>query len=208
MGAVARVGGRNSWIAVPAGLACAAIVAGLVWLSMPMVPVTLAWAGDMLRNATAPKTEPATADTPAKIVAAGGSLDCREFYSDSLWNELTWTGRTILDQTLDPPPTEVPTLTEVLAPDVGLTCGWTKAGGESVVSTLAVVAPDAPAIAEAALRGQGFSCAVGEAGLRCARTQGEIVETSLFHEGLWLVSVERAWHPEDYAPRLERQVFG
>ena len=49
---MARVAGRNSWIAVPAGLVCAAVVGTLVWLSLPMVPVTVAWAGDMLRNAS------------------------------------------------------------------------------------------------------------------------------------------------------------
>ena len=55
---MARVGGRNSWIAVPVGLGCAAIVGALVWLSLPMVPVTVAWAGDMLRNATSPRPQP------------------------------------------------------------------------------------------------------------------------------------------------------
>ena len=76
---MARVGGRNSWIAVPVGLVCAAIVAALVWLSLPMVPVTVAWAGDMLRNATAPRPQPTQADTPARHAA-----EARLWISDAL----------------------------------------------------------------------------------------------------------------------------
>ncbi|WP_127474067.1 hypothetical protein [Microbacterium sulfonylureivorans] len=205
---MARVGGRNSWIAVPTGVACAAIVAGLVWLSMPMVPVTVAWAGDMLRNATTPKPEPSPGDTPARRAAAGAALDCRAIYTDALWNEMTWTGRTILDQSYDPPATAVTSLIEVLVPDVRLTCGWTAGDRGNVVSTLAVVASDASDIAEAALRGQGFSCAPGDAGLRCTRAEGDALETHLFRDGLWLCSVESTWHPDDYAARLERGVFG
>ena len=119
---MARVGGRNSWIAVPVGLGCAAIVGALVWLSLPMVPVTVTWAGDMLRNATSPRPQPTQVDTPARQAAEGNRLDCRTLYSDSLWNEMTWTGRTVLDQDLDPPSTTVPTLLEVLTPDVRVTC--------------------------------------------------------------------------------------
>lgn len=205
---MARVGGRNTWIAVPAGLACVAVTASLVWLSLPMIPVTVAWAGEMLRNATTPQVEPSPGDTPARRAVAGESLDCRALYSDALWNELTWTGRSILDQSFDPPATAVTSLTEVVAPDVILTCAWTNSDGGMVVSTLAVVAADAPGLAEAALRGQGFSCAVGDTGLRCTGTQGDTVESHVFSEGLWLSSTERTWHPDDYAARLEQQVFG
>ena len=48
---MARVGGRNlamSWIV---GVVCAAIVAGLLWLSAPMLPVLVEFAGDALRSA-------------------------------------------------------------------------------------------------------------------------------------------------------------
>ncbi|MCH6232027.1 hypothetical protein MK786_14850 [Microbacterium sp. CFH 31415] len=205
---MARVGGRNSWIAVPVGLGCAAIVGALVWLSLPMVPVTVAWAGDMLRNATTPRPQPTQVDTPARQAAEGNRLDCRTLYSDSLWNEMTWTGRTVLDQDLDPPSTTVPTLLEVLTPDVRVTCHWAAPDGGTVVSTLAAVDEAAPALAEAALRGQGFSCAMSDAGLHCAGRVGRETETHVFRDGLWLASVESAWHPEDYAARLERQVFG
>jgi hypothetical protein len=208
VGAVARVGGRNAWIAVPAGLACAAVVAGLVWLSMPMVPVTVAWAGDMLRNATTPEADPSPGDTPARRAATGIALDCRAIYTDALWNELTWTGGAILDQSFDAPATTVTALTEVLAPEVRLTCAWTTDDGASVASTLAVVGVDGPTLAEAALRGQGFACAIGETGLRCTRADGDAVETHVFRDGLWLANAERSWHPEGYASGVEREVFG
>ncbi|MHC2999818.1 hypothetical protein [Microbacterium sp. HJ5] len=206
---MARVGGRNTWIAVPAGLACAAIVGGLVWLSLPMVPVTVAWAGEMLRNATAPPPPTSLADTPAMRIAAGEGLDCRQIYSDALWNEMTWTGRTILDQGADTPPSAVMSLTEVLAPDVRLTCAWTDDDGDTVVSTVALVDADAAVLAEAALRGQAFACATDEDGLRCTGSpSGGSTETHVLRGGLWLVTAETGWHPEEYAPRLEREVFG
>ncbi|MDY0910308.1 hypothetical protein [Microbacterium sp. CFBP9034] len=205
---MARVGGRNSWIAVPAGLACAAVVGALVWLALPMVPVTITWAGDTLRNATSPRPVAPVADTPARLALEDADIDCRALYSDSLWNELTWRGRTILDQTYDPPATAVTSLTEVLAPEVRLTCAWTDRADGAIVTTLAVVGSDAPALAEAALRGQGFACEVTDAVLRCARTQEGTVEDHVVREGLWLSSSERAWHLEDYGRRLELQVFG
>lgn len=47
---MARVGGRNlamSWIV---GVFCAAIIAALLWLSVPMLPVLAQFAGDALRT--------------------------------------------------------------------------------------------------------------------------------------------------------------
>lgn len=205
---MARVGGRNSLIAVPAGVICAAIVAALVWMSLPMVPVTVAWAGEMLRNASKPPTAPVAAVTPAQRVADGASLDCRQLYSDSLWSELSWQGRTILDQAQDPPPTEVASLAEVLAPDVRISCVWTGRDGAVVATTLAAVAPDAAGLAEAALRGQGFACTAGDGAVRCTRTTGEVIEHHVLRAGLWLASIERAWHPDGYGARLEKTVFG
>jgi hypothetical protein len=208
VGAMARVGGRNSLIAVPAGIVCAAVVAALVWLSIPMMPVTVAWAGDMLRNATSPRPAPSAGDTAARHALAGESVDCRALYSASLWNEMTWQGRTILDQSTDPPPTEVPALSEVLAPDVRVSCAWTDQDGRVVASTLAAIAPDATGLGEAALRGQGFSCASGDGIVRCTRSQGGVVEAHVLRDGLWLASLERSWHPDGYGARLERSVFG
>ena len=208
MGALARVGGRNSWIAVPAGIGCLAVVAALVWLSLPMVPVTVAWAGDMLRNATAPAPAATAEDTPARRIIEGASVDCRALYPDGLWNEMMWSGRSLLDQGADPPPTAATTLNEVLAPHARLTCAWTRADGATVVSSLSAVGPDAPGLVESALRGQGYSCEAGGETLRCTGGSGDAAETHVVRDGVWAVSVETGWHPEDYAARLERQVFG
>lgn len=208
VGAMARVSGRNSLIAVPAGLICAAIVAALVWLSLPMVPVTVAWAGDMLRNATSPLPAPSAGDTAARHALAGEAVDCRTLYSASLWNEMSWQGRTLLEQSFDPPPTEVAALSEVLEPQVRVTCAWTDREGRVVASTLSAVAPEAAGLGESALRGQGFACAAADDAVRCARTQSGVIESHVFRDGLWLSSVERSWHPDDYGARLERSVFG
>ncbi|MCK2024501.1 hypothetical protein KZC52_16340 [Microbacterium sp. kSW2-24] len=47
---MARVGGRNLAMSWFAGVICAGVVAGLVWLSLPMMPVLAAFAGDTLRS--------------------------------------------------------------------------------------------------------------------------------------------------------------
>lgn len=205
---MARVGGRNRWFAVPAGLLCIAIVATLVWLSLPMVPVTVAWAGDALRRATAPHVATPPPDTPAMKALAGGAVDCRDIYSDGLWGELTWHGRTLLDQSADAPATAVTSLTEVLAPEVVRTCRWTGRDDGEIRTTIAVVGPDAASLADAALRGQGFSCATDDGNLRCTSTQGGTTESHVVRDGLWLSVVERSWHPDDYVTRVEARVWG
>lgn len=48
---MARVGGRNLAMSWVAGVICAGIIAALVWLSMPMLPVLAEFAGDALRSA-------------------------------------------------------------------------------------------------------------------------------------------------------------
>lgn len=204
---MARVGGRNSWIAVPAGLVCAAIVAALVLLALPMVPVTVAWIGDTLRRATT--EQPARAQEPsiAQRAGEGGQVDCREVYPDDVWNELTWRVGSRLSQSGAAPATQATSFADAVTPDVVVTCEWRFAEGE-IVTTLSRVEPDAGAIAEAALAGQGFSCAAGDGGLVCTRAEGDVLEEHTLRDGLWLASVERQWHPEEYGRRLERNVFG
>jgi hypothetical protein len=205
---LARIGGRSSWIAVPAGMVCTAIVAVLIWLSLPMVPVTIAWAGDTMRRATAPRVAAPQTDTPALRIGAGDTMDCRSIYTDSLWNELTWQGKAVLDQSFDPPATAVTTLTEVLAPDVRLTCAWRIDGAPVIVTTLAVVAADAPALTEAALLGQGFTCGIADGALRCSRVLDGVTEVQVVRDGLWMSSVESGWRPERFSDRVEAEVWG
>lgn len=204
---MARIGGRNSWIAVPAGLVCAAVVGALVWLSMPMVPVSIAWLGDTLRNATAPQPSATTDATPAEAAAQGTAVDCRTLYPDDLWNELTWRAGSLLSQSLAAPATTATAFADAAGPTVVVTCTWRSDNG-SIVSTLSKVDPAVAPIAEAALSGDGFACHTADAQLLCTRTQDGVLEEHTLRDGLWLVSVETQWQPDDYGARLDRGVWG
>ncbi|WP_156118309.1 hypothetical protein [Microbacterium sp. ZOR0019] len=48
---MARVAGRSIAMSWFAGVVCAAIIGTLVWLSLPILPVLAAFAGDALRTA-------------------------------------------------------------------------------------------------------------------------------------------------------------
>lgn len=204
---MARVGGRNSWIAVPAGVVCAAIVAGLAFLALPMVPVTVTWIGDTLRRATTAQPPPAPEASVAQQTLDGAAIECRGLYPDDLWNELTWRAGSRLDQSTDAPTTTATSFMAAVTPDVVVTCGWHFAEG-GVVTTLSRVDADVASIAEAALAGQGFSCRTDGGSLTCAREEGGVLEEHTLRDGLWLASTETQWHPEDYAARLEHTVFG
>lgn len=204
---MARIGGRNSWIAVPAGVLCAAVVGALVWLSLPMVPVTITWVGETLRSATAPPPATARQQTPAQAALDGEAVDCRTLYADDLWNELTWRPGSLLGQSLAAPATSATAFADAAAAQVLVTCTWRfDAGG--IATTLAKVDADAVSVAGAALSGAGFSCAQAGSGVVCTRTRDGVREEQTLRDGLWLVSVETRWHPEDYGARLDRTVFG
>ena len=205
---MARTGGRNLWIAWPAGLLCAAVVAALAWLSQPMLPVSITWMGDMLRASTAPPVDAPVVRTLAARAAEPGDIDCRALYPDSLWAELTWTPNVLLSQGDSAPATAVTALTAALAPTVRITCSWRAAAGRAITSTLAVVPADAGLIADASLRGEGFACTSDADALTCSRTAGEVLEEHTFRGGLWLSSVESAWHPDVYGDRLATHVWG
>jgi hypothetical protein len=204
---LARIGGRNSWIAWPAGLLCAAVVGTLAWLAQPMLPVSVAWVGDMLRAASTPPPVAPVAESVATLAIAPGDIDCRALYPDSLWAELTWTPNVLLSQDAAPSATAITSLTDALAPSVRLSCHW-RADGGTIVSTLAGVAADAGPIADASLRGQGFTCVSDADAVTCTRTSGDVVEEQTIRGGLWLSSVERAWHPDAYGERLSAHVWG
>jgi hypothetical protein len=205
---VARVGGRNSWLAWPAGILCAAVVGTLAWLAQPMLPVSVTWVGDMLRAATTPVPPAPVVESVATRAIAPGDIDCRALYPDRLWAELTWTPDVLLSQDTAPPPTEVTTLTDALAPSVRLSCHWRTEDGRTIVSTLSGVAADAGPIADASLRGQGFTCTTDADAVVCARRSGDVIEEQTIRGGLWLSSVERAWHPDAYGARLSAHVWG
>lgn len=205
---MARIGGRSSWIAVPAGLLCAAVVAALVWLALPMVPVAVNWVGDTLRAASNPPPPPVAEETLADRALASEVFDCRAIYPDSLWSELTWRAGVLLNQTAGPPATAITPLADALLPSPRITCAWRLESGGGIVTTLAVVADDAATIADAALRGQGFTCTLEDGALRCVRVRGDVIEEHTVRGDLWLSSMETKWHPEDYGPRVEAEIWG
>lgn len=202
---MARVGGRNTWIAVPVGLICLAVVAALAVVATPMVPVAVAWVGETLRTASTPKAVVAV-DDPATIVGADGALDCRGLYPDALWAELVWTRDVLLSQSTDAPATTADALVDALAPEVQRTCAWRSAEG-TISTTLSLVGDDAPTLAEVSLKSQGFTCAGGDT-LTCSKTAGRVREEHVLRSGVWLSTVETTWHPDDYSARLAAFVWG
>ena len=204
---MARTGGRSTWLAVPAGMLCVAIVAALVWLALPMIPVAIAWAGDSLRTASTPRPVLTAPATPAELAASGSAIDCRAIYPDGLWGELAWYRGALLSQSVGPPATQVASVTEALAPNPRVTCSWRLETGGRIVTSLASVADGAAELADAALRGAGFSCTTSGDALRCRRVSGDVIEENTVRAGLWISSVATAWHPDEYGARVEAQVW-
>ena len=58
-----------------------------------------------------------------------------------------------------------------------------------------------------ALRAEGFDCATADGRLTCSRQEGDVLEEHALGGGLWLVSVETGWHPEDYGELLAANVW-
>lgn len=203
---MARIGGRNLWLAWPAGLVCAGVVGALVWLAAPAVPGTIAYVGDTLRARTSMPI--AAAATPVATTALEGTadVDCRDLYPASVWRDVAWTDA-VLSQNHAVPTTAVTSLVDALQPTVRVTCVWRGSQG-TIATTLSVVATDASAVADVALRGQGFACEPFGSGVACRRASGGVVEEHAFRDGLWLASVETTWQPEEYGARLAAFVWG
>lgn len=196
---MARVGGRNAVFAWIVGILCAATVLGLAYLAIPMVPVVRDWAVQTLAG---PRPAPErTAD------ADDGPVECRDLYVDPLWASLVWTPESVLTPSAEAPAsTTAAALLQATQPSVRFTCDWSSANGK-ISTTLADVGTDAGAAAAATLPGIGFTCTEVKARARCIRTEGDVVETVEIGTGLLLASVESAWHPEQYAPRVADRVW-
>jgi hypothetical protein len=204
---MARIGGRNLWLAWPVGLVCAGVVGALVWLAVPGVPATIAFVGDTLRAATS--TPQAAAAGPVSEVALDGSaeLDCRDVYPSQLWGELAWTPDSLLSQTRAAPPTSVTALVDALQPTVRVTCAWRSHLG-TIVTSVSAVGADASPVAEAALAGQGFACSPYGSGVSCRRSSAGVVEEQVIRDGVWVSSVETSWRPPQYGARLAAFIWG
>ncbi len=206
---MARIGGRNRWIAVPAGLACLAAVVGLGYLAAPAVPGAIAWTestlqtatrqtGDLLRQAEATPAAPARGALAQ--VESDADLDCRDLYPKALWAELVLYPRTLLLQNSSAPATAVEGVVEAAAPRVRVTCKWRLYEG-GVASTTASIVAD-PAVAVAALQAAGFECAPAGEVQRCSRVDGETREEHDFGGTVWLATTSTGELPEGYTDRL------
>ncbi|WP_036284243.1 hypothetical protein [Microbacterium luticocti] len=196
------IGGRKAWIAWPAGLACAGVVAGLAWLAAPGVPGAVTFAGDLLRTGSA-----VTAAESGHTARAELTDDCRSLYPDGLWARLSWRPHVVLDQSRDAPVTAATAVRDALQPAVRMTCTWRTESGATVATTLATVDAAAPAIAQAGLQAQGFTCTAAGDGIRCTKTRGDTAEEQVVRDGLWLATVETGWHPDGYTDALVHRLW-
>ena len=195
---MARIGGRNSWIAWPAGLLCAAVVAALVWLALPMLPVSVAWVGDMLRATTSAARRRAGARRPRDAARSRRATSTAARCTPTTCGPSSPGRRSAaVAGRRRRPPTAVTSLTDALAPSraghLPLAAGRRAARSSS---TLAGVGRRRRA------RSPTPRCAVRDSRAQpttrrcvCTRAAGDVVEEHTVRGGLWLSSVETAWHP-------------
>ena len=123
---MARTGGRNSWIAWPAGLLCAAVVAALAWLAQPMLPVSVAWMGDMLR-ATTSQPVAARRRRPSRAARSRPASSTAGRSTPTICGRSSPGPPTCCSRrTRRPPPTVITALTDALAPSVRISCHWRR----------------------------------------------------------------------------------
>lgn len=204
---MARVPGRDNRIAIPALVLSAVVIAALVWFAVPGMPLVVAWAAGAAAGAPGVLAPAPTASAIRVGEVDVAAADCRELYPNELWNELTWSGDAILAQTPEPPATTAVGLLEALAPTSSRTCRWTNDAGGAIVTTYSTVAPEAAALAEAALRGQGFACEKAGRVLVCASTTGAVNEEHAFADTLWVTTVASSWPIEQYDSRLRAYLW-
>ena len=206
---MARIGGRSTWIAVPAGMLCVGVVAALVWLALPMFPVAVDWVGDSLRAASRPAPVAPAEPTPAERAVASESFDCRAIYPDSPVVRAHVAGRSASQ------------------PD-----GGTPRDRDHVARRRAAAEPPPHVLVAPGERRRHRHDARGRrrrrlddrrrgaarsgihvragcaAALRCVRVRGDVIEEHTVRGTLWLSSMETKWHPEEYGLRIEAEVWG
>ncbi|MDX2376645.1 hypothetical protein M4I32_07505 [Microbacterium sp. LRZ72] len=210
---MARIAGRQAAYAWLVGVASLAVVAGLVWLALPMTPVVAGWAQQTIQHVTqqgAPEAEPAedpepaggTGTTPADTPSAPTPepaeppevpASCAELFSAEVWAQLSEPGRVSLDESVRFPPADFAGLPEAMGAQMNVGCTWRGEDGEAVV-TLAEVADDAAATAERVLTAADYDCSERADALACERQgrdgeDGENAELHVIRGGLWLAVV-------------------
>jgi len=197
---MARVGGRNAWIAWPVGIICTAVVAALVVLAVPGIPGALTFVGNTLRAAaTAPTSTPAPSPTPATT--------CRELYTPELWSSLVWSRVNLLSQRRTPA-ASTPEAVAASGATVVVTCHWRGAAGSSLETTVSTVSPEGAAAVQATLSSQGFGCQVAGDTVHCERSSGRVVEVHDLRGDRWVSSTLVDWMPDDYAAIVASTAFG
>jgi hypothetical protein len=197
---MARVGGRNAWIAWPAGIVCAAVVAVLILLALPGVPGAVTFVGDTLRSArSAPTATPEPSPTPAAT--------CGELYTPELWSSLVWSRDNLLTQRRTP----AASTSEAVAASgatVVVTCHWRGRPGQSLETTVSTVTPQGASAVQATLSSQGFGCQVSGDTVHCERTSDGVVEVHDLRGDRWVSSTLTNWMPDGYAAVVASRAFG
>ncbi|MBA8817634.1 hypothetical protein FHX48_002739 [Microbacterium halimionae] len=213
---MAKLGGRNNWLAWPVGLICAAIIGVLVVVALPMVGPSIDWAGSALRGPTvAPRVavEPedarlGTVAGPVESADPSASVDeCHSLYTDVLWEELSSRtgGHPIQNDAL--PTTHATSLAAALGPKVLETCAWNATTTGSIVTTVSEVEGGAQGIAEASLGSQGYVCSEFGDGIRCTKNIDNTREDHVFRDGLWVATQFSAWEPSLYTERVAERLW-
>lgn len=201
---MARIGGRNSFMAWVVGLGSAAVVAALVALAMPAIPAGIQMVGDTLRSST---SAPIAQGETAVVEPTSSTPLCQGLYTDALWAQLTQRAGGAPVQDTSAPRVSAATLVSSLAPEVTVSCTFTGINTGSIVTTVAKVDAGAAGVARSTLEAAGYECGDYGDGVRCRITTAEGVEDQVVRDGTWLASVFSGWHPDRYTERVALQLW-
>lgn len=201
---MARIGGRNSFMAWVVGLGCAAVVTGLVALAVPAIPTGIQLIGDTLRGGA---SAPQAAAERVSVERETTTPECRALYTEALWAQLTQRVGGDPVQDLTPPVTVASGLATALAPAVRVTCAFTAPNAGAIVTSVSDVAGDAADVAEATLLAAGFDCIGFGDGIRCTASTDAGVEEQIVRDGVWVATTYQGWRPDHYVERMAQQVW-
>lgn len=198
---MARIGGRSAWIAWPAGLLCAGIVAALCVLAAPGVPAAVTFVGDTLR---AGSTTPPYTDAPR---TPGPAETCRDLYTQPLWSSLVWSPEALLSQRRSGA-LSTPEAVAAATPTPVVTCHWRGEAGRWLETTVSTVSPEGATAVQATLSGQGFACSAADATVHCERASAGVSEVHDLRGDRWVSSTFSGWMPDGYAGIVASRAFG
>lgn len=201
---VARIGGRNSFMAWVVGLGSAGIVAALVVLALPAVPAGIQLVGDTLRSST---SAPVAQGERAAVEPSSSTPLCQGLYTQALWAQLTQRAGGVPVQDTSAPRVSATSLVDSLAPEVAVSCTFTGINAGSIVTTVAKVDAGAARVARSTLESAGYQCGDYGDGVRCRMTTPEGVEDQIVRDGTWLASLFSGWQPDRYTERVALQVW-